>query len=403
MKFYIANHNLDKCLQCGACQQVVACPGSEERICLGCGACVLLCPNEALELVEDPRTAEVSIEVDGTPAHVPERITVKDALTYLGYSTATMPDEQGLFAPCEVGACWACAVEMDGTIKPACRVGVKEGMQIRTKLPSDYIPRRLVTGFSGHSAGGVGTPWQLKGRRPYAEAVCFASGCNFRCPQCQNWHIAHRGKGKALTPKQAAQQLTTVRRTIRVERMVISGGESTLNRPWLLQFIRELKTLNSDPEARFHVDTNGSLLTHNYIDELVEAGMTDVGIDLKAQETDTFMRITGLTNRELAHKYKETAWEAVRYAAGKYSEELFVGVGIPYNKELTTTAEVARMGERLREINPSIQVTVINYRPVFRSHIPMPPNHEVEDIGQLLRDTGLETVVCQTTRGFIGP
>ena len=176
-----------------------------------------------------------------------------------------------------------------------------------------------------------------------------------------------------------------------------------MNRPWLLQFIRQLKTLNSDPEARFHVDTNGSLLTHNYIDELVEAGMTDVGIDLKAQETDTFMRITGLTDRELAHKYKEIAWEAVRYAIDKYSEELFVGVGIPYNKDLITTAEVTHMGERLREINPSIQVTVINYRPVFRSHIPMPPDHEVEDIGQRLRDTGLDTVVCQTTRGFTGP
>jgi pyruvate formate lyase activating enzyme len=401
--FYIANHNLDKCVQCGACRQVVACPGSEERICLGCGACVLLCPNEALELVEDPRTVEVNIKVDGTPARVPERITVRDALTYLEYPTATMPDEPGLFAPCKVGACWACAIEIDGSVEPACRVGVKEGMQIGTKLPSDYIPRRLVTGFSGHSAGGVGTPWRLKMRRPYVEAVCFASGCNFQCPQCQNWHIAHRGSGKAMTPKQAAQRLTTVRQTIRVERMVISGGESTLNRPWLVKFIRELKTLNSDPDARFHVDTNGSLLTHNYIDELVEAGMTDVGIDLKAQETDTFLHITGLTDRELAHKYKETAWEAVRYVVGKYPEKLFVGVGIPYSKDLISRAEIVLMGEHLREIDPSVQVNVLNYRPAFRSHITMPPDHEVEDIGQLLRDTGLDTVVCQTTRGFIGP
>ncbi len=78
-----------------------------------------------------------------------------------------------------------------------------------------------------------------------------------------------------------------------VDRMAISGGESTLNRRWLLGFLRDLKNLNRDERARIHVDTNAAVLTPGYIDELVIAGTTDVGADVKALELDykSFNRI----------------------------------------------------------------------------------------------------------------
>ena len=74
-----------------------------------------------------------------------------------------------------------------------------------------------------------------------------------------------------MTPGEAAQRLTKMRRKIGVNRLLISGGECTLNRPWLTQFVTELRELNPDPEARFHIDTNGSLLTHDYLDENQES------------------------------------------------------------------------------------------------------------------------------------
>lgn len=401
---YVAVHHPEKCRRCGACSEIVDCPGADELICIGCGACVQVCPHQALELVEEPRTRRIAIEVNGEMALVPERVSVKEALKEAGYPVATAPGEPGLFAPCQVGGCWSCAVEVDGAVRLACRTIARNGMRIRTELPQGHVPRRIIMNFSAHAAGGVGTPWQVRNQGSfYLEVVCFAAGCNLRCPQCQNWLIAHRGRGQALAPGQAARSLTLERRRFNLDRMTISGGESTLNRTWLVQFIAELKRLNPDGEARFHVDTNGSLLSHDYIDELVAAGMTDIGIDLKALETDTFMRISGVEDGALAYKYKETAWEAVAYLVSRYGGTVFTGVGIPYNRSFVSESEIAQMGQRLVDIDPSVQVTVLNYRPEFRSSIVVPSGNEMATIRQVLRDIGLTTVLAQTEGGNIGP
>jgi pyruvate formate lyase activating enzyme len=400
---YVAVHHPEKCHQCGICTEIIACPGADELICIGCGACVLACPHQALELVEVPRERKLTIEVNGNIAIVPERITVKEALKEAGYPLAMFPEEPGLFAPCEVGGCGSCIVEVDGVAQLACRTIVSNGMRIKTALPQDYVPRRIIMNFTGHPAGGVGTPRQVRSRHSttYIEAICFAAGCNFRCPQCQNWPITYTGRGEALSPKQAAQKLSFLRAQLKLNRMAISGGESTLNRAWLIQFVAELKRLNPDPDAHFHVDTNGSLITHDYIDELIKAGMTDIGIDLKALETDTFMCITGLKDRALSERYKETAWEAVRYLRHNYSDRVFTGVGIPYNRGLISTSEIGRMGQRLLDIDPAVQITLIDYLPAFRSNIDPPSDSEMMALREMLQQLGLRTVLAQTTKGNI--
>ncbi|MDY6918328.1 MAG: radical SAM protein [Chloroflexota bacterium] len=401
---YVAVHDPEKCRHCGVCSEIVDCPGADELICIGCGACVLSCPHQALQLVEESRARRIAIEVNGELCFVPERISVREALREAGYPIATSPHEPGLFAPCEVGGCGSCAVQVNGVVRLACRTIAQDGMRITTDLPKEHVPRRIIMNFSAHPAGGVGTPWQTRNQGTFfLEVVCFAAGCNLRCPQCQNWLIAYRGRGQALTPGQAARNLTLERRQFNLNRMTISGGESTLNRPWLVQFLRELKRLNPDPEARFHVDTNGSLLSHDYVDELVAAGMTDIGIDLKALDTDTFLRITGLSDSALAEKYKETAWEAVSYLVAEYSGRVFTGVGIPYNRDLVSQSEISRMGQRIAGIDPSLQVTVLNYRPEFRSRIVVPGNAEMAEVRQVLQDTGLTTVLAQTGGANIGP
>jgi pyruvate formate lyase activating enzyme len=405
-RFVVAKRDLDKCIGCGACEEIVACPVGDvgnASTCVGCGACYLACPNEAIELVDTPRGREIEIYVNEERVHVPERITVLKALELLGFKIGKFPGEGDIFAPCGVGGCYSCALEVDGSIRPSCVTRVREGMRIVTRLPEDYVPVRSLHGWMGHPVGGVGTPWWLKGRY-YVEAAVFACGCNLRCPQCQNWTTTYNGKEAALTPRKAALVMTKTRRRYGVDRMAISGGECTLNRRWLVQYIKELRLLNRDDRARFHVDTNATILTKDYIDELVEAGVTDIGPDLKGLRIETFMRITGIADRELAEKYHRTSWSAFKYLVDNYKGKVFIGVGIPYNRDLVSIEEVAKMGEEIFRVDPEVQVCVLDYRPEFRKRdISRPSFQEMVEVWKVLKSTGLKTVVCQTVYGHIGP
>lgn len=397
MSLYIAKKDEKRCQECGFCRDFVC----RNEQCVGCGACSLACPNQAIEMVPGERGEDICIKVEGKSFALPDGITIRQALELLGYSIAKYPKEGQLFVPCEVGGCWSCAVKINGELKPSCVTPIKEGMEI--EFPADYTPLRLVGGFMGHMVGGVGTPWELKHVHGYIEAACFACGCNFRCPQCQNWSTTYRGKGLPLTPEEAARMMTATRHRYKVDRMAISGGECTLNGPWLLNYLKELRRLNPDENARLHVDTNGSLLTNDYIDDLAKAGMTDVGIDLKSLALDTFVRITGLKNKELAQRYKETAWEAVNYIRQNH-REIFLGIGIPYNEDLISIEEIRQMGERILDIDPEIQVCVLDYRPEFRRRdISRPSYQEMEQVYITLKRVGLKAVLCQTAYGHIGP
>jgi pyruvate formate lyase activating enzyme len=172
---------------------------------------------------------------------------------------------------------------------------------------------------------------------------------------------------------------------------------------WLLETFNTLRTMNPS-EVHIHLDTNGSLLTADYIDALVRCGMTDIGIDLKALELDTFMHITCTEDSAIAERYKNTAWDAVKYIIDNYSDKLFLGVGIPYNRELITLEEVRRMGERLARIDPKVQVCALDYRPEFRRmHLARPSVAEMLEVRNVLTSAGLERVMVQTALGHIGP
>jgi pyruvate formate lyase activating enzyme len=296
-------------------------------------------------------------------------------------------------------------VLVDGQAVRACVSPVRDGMVIETALPDDHIPRRVIHGPAAHSVGGKATPWWLKSERRYIEVAIWAGGCNLRCPQCQNFPTTYDGVGRPVTPQEAALRVTQARQRYQVDRMAISGGEATLNRPWLVEYFRTLKTLNPDPQARLHLDSNGTLLTPDYIDELVlEAGVTDIGVEPKAVQVTTYQNITGLTDAALAQRYLDTAWGAVEYVAATYADRVFLGVGMPYNRELVSLEEVAAFGRRLAGVDPDAQLCVLDYCPTFRRRaLRRPSPSEMLEVKQILEEAGLRMVVAQTMIGHLGP
>jgi pyruvate formate lyase activating enzyme len=240
----------------------------------------------------------------------------------------------------------------------------------------------------------------LKSYSSYIEVACFTHGCNFRCPQCQNHAMAFTG-GIAISPETAAELLTSVRLMYKVNRMAFSGGECTLNRQWLTGAIRHLKKLNNDDIARIHVDTNASIFTEDYLEELVFAGMTDIGIDIKSLHLDTFEKITGIGGKP-AKTYLENEWFSAKYMIENHPE-VFTGIGIPYNKALISKEEIYDIGLRIADISKDVQVCVLDYRQAFRRKMASPGVQEMKEVKEILNSTGLKKVIVQTMKGNIGP
>lgn len=395
----------ERCINCNVCRNLVNCPmgnvksAIETGKCTGCGACTIACPQEALVIL-DSETPEVNVFVNGK--EICASRTVKSALEAAGVHITKFPstNKNHLFVPCDCGGCWTCTVKVNGKISPACVTPLKEGMKI--ELNKNYIPvLRVVSGFGVHSVGGVGTPYWLKNLKGPVEVVGFTHGCNLRCPQCQNFQTALTAGGHLIEPYEASQILLGLKEAYQVDRITISGGESTLNRKWLLEVIAAIR--DDDKRVNIHVDTNGTILTHDYIDELVEKGMTDIGIDLKSLYLLTYMNITGLDDEKLAQKYLYTSWSAVSYIVNNYSD-LFLGIGIPYNTALISRKEIQKMGEKINKMKSDVQVCVLDYRPEFRrKELIKPSAVEMIQIKKLLNQTGLETVIIQTDKGHLGP
>lgn len=349
-------------------------------------------------------------------------------------SNILISKQECLFVPCECGGCWACVVEVNGQMALSCNTPLENDMQINT-FKKFKTPLRVISGFGVHRVGGVGTPYNLKKNLEPIEAICFTHGCNLRCPQCQNDLVAFTSKGNLLEPEETAQILLGLQDLHGLDTIAFSGGESTLNRQWVI------KTLNSirryDKKVNIHIDTNGTVLTPKYIDELIDSGMNRIGIDLKGINVKTFQNITGVSVHQLAVKYLENSWNAVKYIADNYKMDygleekifkdfdkdknkndkngdkeidnsddpkIFMGIGIPYNSSLISKKEIMEIGNALKNINPYIQVCVLDYRPEFkRMDLKKPDFNEMKEIKDILNETGLKTVIIQTEKGHFGP
>ncbi len=392
-----------KCTNCGFCKLVAYCPLNHAD-CIGCGVCVKACPYEARKTIKAPEIEHVTVTVDGVAVEVPALSTIKAALEAAGVAISKHPSDRGFFMPCEVGACYSCLVRADGELVRACVTPVHAGMEISTKL-GEFTPLRVVHGPEAHPVGGKATPWWVKSQRRYVEVAIWVGGCLYACPQCQNFNVTYDGRTPPMEPEEAAKLVSVARRRYGVDRMAISGGEPTINRPWLTRYFKELKRLNPDERARLHLDSNGAVLTKDYIDELVlDCSVTDLGVEPKAARIETFVKITGIADRELARKYFETSWAAVKYIADNYLDRAFLGVGMAYNSAFMSMDEVAEFGERLASIDSSVQLVVLDYFPTYRRRDIRRPNpREMLKVKQVLEGTGLECVVVQTSIGHFGP
>lgn len=369
------------CLDCGFCRHFVSCSKMQTGWCIGCGACIKGCPQNAIHLqpLADPES-RIHFTVDGAKYTTQGPVSVLEALRELGRVTDEPGSSVGSIQPhCSTGGCWNCAVLIDGVLDRSCVTPLREKMEIITahEILQQAGPKRTVT---------------LMRPAPHYHPSVFTHGCNYHCDLCHNWNLTFSSSRSAIHPKEAVTKLD-----LDPERdfwVGISGGEPTLNRTWLTELVKALH--NAVPESRIQLDTNASLLTPDYIDELAAAGITDISPDLKALRLDTFIKACGTRSEKIARQYLETSWNAVRYLNDTYSKKIFMAVSLPCHPRIHSKAEIEDIGRSIAEINPEIPITLIEYQPAFQLRDwPFLSPKIMEQAQKILESAGLHKVIIQ--------
>ena len=163
------------------------------------------------------------------------------------------------------------------------------------------------------------------------------SGCNFKCRGC--FSIAREPVGEPMTVK----QLITLAKTAaneyygdtQLEEVVITGGESTLNRQYLVDLVSHLKEF----VGGIVLDTNGYFLDDAYLEELIEAGLAEVVFDLKAWDEKLHEWYTGYSNKRILAN--------IRNAYGKVK----LVVNTVYIPGIVDDTEIKNIAQFLAEID----------------------------------------------------
>jgi Pyruvate-formate lyase-activating enzyme len=366
-----------ECLDCKFCDFFINCP-TGGSYCIGCGICLKGCPTGTRTLFSyrEERSA-VKIVVDGENYSVPSRITVAKALELLG-KTEHIHSE----ALCSTGSCFNCTIKINGKPALSCHTEVLERMEIITD------PAELEKHPSTRLVSYIQTPM-------HKNAISiFTHGCNLACDFCHNWDITFSNTGSPSTPEDAAFSIESMLLSGKYSRLGISGGEPTLNRKWLVKLIQNFRSKHGD--LRIQVDTNASILTPDYIDELYEAGMTDISPDIKALNLDTYMKITGINNKDLAKLYLRNSWQALEYIIDKYVGKLYYIAAIPYHPEFMSGEELSAIGKKLYELDKNLDVNLVEYQPAFRAREAKELTEEdILEMKSIINNAGLERVWCQ--------
>jgi pyruvate formate lyase activating enzyme len=122
----------------------------------------------------------------------------------------------------------------------------------------------------------------------------------------------------------------------RLQEVLLTGGEPTLDRDYLLRLVRGLKGISD----QVTVQSNAHLLSPAFLEQLLEAGMDRLLVDLKVMDRQRHVWYTGRSNREVLRN--------IAYASSRV--EMVVNVLLIPG--IVDHEEIVRMAEFLRELRP---------------------------------------------------
>jgi pyruvate formate lyase activating enzyme len=172
------------------------------------------------------------------------------------------------------------------------------------------------------------------------------SGCNFKCKACFSPARNVIGKKMGVDELVKLVKKSSLNYYQRLpEEIIITGGESTLNRDFLLELVSKLDF------GDVVIESNGFLLDEEYVDELVKAGLKEVMLDLKACNEDLHEWYTGFSNRPVLRSVRVT------------HERTKLIVKTVYMPGIVDESEVENIARFISRVDPGIEYRINDFKP----------------------------------------
>jgi len=186
---------------------------------------------------------------------------------------------------------------------------------------------------------------------PGNRTAVFLQGCNFHCFYCHNPEtqpLAGSGEGLAGVVEKEHQDLVAEILKYRdfTRGVTVSGGECTVQLPFLLALCEELKS----KEINVFVDTNGHLAPEDFqqLSRHVDAFM----LDIKSMDENEHLILTGQSNRLVLQN--------LCYAIANKKLYEIRTVVVP---DLLRNSDTVARASRLISVDPGIRYKLIKFRP----------------------------------------
>lgn len=221
----------------------------------------------------------------------------------------------------------------------------------------------------------------------YPGTMAFTSGswsCNFGCPWCQNWEIAH-------VPPPPNMEYISPNRFIEMtenancQGTAISYNEPTLSLEWSLDVFRIARA-----RGLYNTYVTNGYMTPEALDLLIEAGLDALNVDIKGDAMAVKNFCKGIN--------VEKVWELSKLALKRGLHIEITTLVIPtLNDSILTLRGIA--GRIARELGHQVPWHVSQYYPAYIFTAPPTPTQTLERAWRVGKDAGLDYVYVGNLTG----
>lgn len=172
------------------------------------------------------------------------------------------------------------------------------------------------------------------------------SDCNFNCKECFSPAKHINGKKMSVDELVDLVKKASFKHYQKLpDEVIITGGEPTLTRSYLLDLVSKLDF------THVIMETNGYLLDEEYIDQLVEAGLKEIMLDLKAYEEELHGWYTGFSNRPILQNMRNM------------HEKIKLIVKTVYIPGIVDGSEIEDIAIFISTVDPEIEYRLNDFKP----------------------------------------